>query len=204
MRTGARLKCECGNFYEVPYTMLKPLPKRGGKPNTSSCGCARSDNALAQLVPTRGTSRPGRRTHGLSVHQLYPTWALMLQRCENPDFPKYPRYGGRGIKVCERWHDVVLFIEDIERELGTRPDRHTLDRVNNDGNYEPGNVRWASPRQQAANKPRTGTSQHRGVHWTQAKGWTARVHLGCFKDEEEAADAYRRAVAALEREGILS
>ena len=61
-------------------------------------------------------------THGMANHPLYVTWWGMLQRCENPDQISYPRYGGRDVEVCERWHDVRLFIEDIERDLGPRPD----------------------------------------------------------------------------------
>jgi hypothetical protein len=98
---------------------------------------------------------------------------------------------------------VRLFIEDIERELGPRPEGHTLNRIDNDGDYESGNVEWANARRQAANRPRLGSSQYPGVHWTNAKGWTARVHLGCFKSEEDAGDVYQRAVEILEREGIL-
>jgi hypothetical protein len=76
----------------------------------------------------------------------------MLYRCEYPHYRKYSDYGGRGITVCERWHDVRLFIEDIERLLGPRPARHSLDRIDNDGNYEPGNVRWATVIEQNNNR----------------------------------------------------
>ena len=70
----------------------------------------------------------------------------MLNRCENPQHQAYKQQGGRGIQVCGRWHDVRLFIEDIERILGPRPAGMTLDRCpDNDGNYEAGNVRRASP-----------------------------------------------------------
>lgn len=64
----------------------------------------------------------------------------------------YPNYGGRGITVCERWQDPRLFVEDIERDLGPRPDGLTFDRIDNDGNYEPGNVRWATRSVQNSNK----------------------------------------------------
>lgn len=202
-RPGALLRCDCGTLYSAQNKQLVPDGK--GRINNTSCGCAKADHIRSVRGPG-GIATRFQPEHGQTKHYLFNTWTLMLQRCENPDFHKYPRYGGRGIKVCERWHDVNLFIEDIERELGPRPDRHTLDRCDNDGNYEPGNVRWATPRQQAANKPRQGSSQYPGVHWASTKGsgtWLARVHLGSFATEEEAAEAYQRAVEILEREGVL-
>jgi hypothetical protein len=95
-------------------------------------------------------------------HCLYVTWYDMLQRCENPRDVAYKYYGGRGIRVCERWHDVRLFIEDIEQELGPRPEACTLDRPANDGDYESGNVRWATWKQQLANRrmPTSGQEMH--------------------------------------------
>jgi hypothetical protein len=126
----------------------------------------------------------------------------MLQRCENPDHKKYPRYGGRGIEVCERWHDVALFVADIEAEIGPRPVGCTLDRKDNDGDYTAGNVKWSTARQQAANKPLQGVSQFRGVS-RRGGSWVARVHLGVFATEEEAAAVYEKALAALTESGVL-
>jgi hypothetical protein len=80
----------------------------------------------------------------------------MIARCENPKRKGYPYYGGRGITVCERWHDPAAFIADIERDLGPRPPGLTLDRIDNDGNYQPGNVRWATWSEQAFNARRGG------------------------------------------------
>ncbi len=76
----------------------------------------------------------------------------MLQRCEDSGCKSYPRYGGRGIAVCAEWHDVVAFIAWIEANLGQRQEGLTLDRIDNDGNYEPGNVRWATRSQQQRNR----------------------------------------------------
>lgn len=75
---------------------------------------------------------------------MYSRWYNMLSRCENPADKEYHNYGGRGIRVCERWHDLDAYIADIA-ELGPRPSpAHTIDRIRNDGDYEQGNVRWAT------------------------------------------------------------
>lgn len=140
-RPGARLCCDCGTIYEAP---LISLAERNGHVNTQSCGCLHEDNAVVNGFRSA--------THGLGGHPLYGTWRQMLQRCENPESDGYRYYGAKGRPVCARWHDVRLFIKDIERDLGPRPEGMTLDRTNNNGNYEPGNVRWATPAQQAANR----------------------------------------------------
>jgi hypothetical protein len=85
----------------------------------------------------------------MSRHPLYNTWCQMIARCYVPTHQSYRNYGARGITVCERWHDVALFIEDIERTIGPRPPGMTLDRKDNDGPYVWWNVQWATRLQQA-------------------------------------------------------
>lgn len=121
-----RLLCDCGTEYTA---RLGNLTSR----NTKSCGCLKS-----------GT--------GLSSHPLRAAWFAMLYRCEDPRHDAFPRYGGRGIRVCEPWHDFLAFARDIELFIGSRPYGHTLDRIDNSGDYEPGNVRWATPATQSANR----------------------------------------------------
>ena len=172
---GARLLCDCGTIYEVSLSDIIPPASSPDKPVTKSCGCLRRDTArehgssqvnrdrLARLSRTpemRAKSAAqceNRTVHGLSRHDgtqhpLYGTWVNMMTRCYNQNFLQYKDWGGRGISVCDRWHDPQVFIEDIMRLIGPRPDGMTLDRVNNNGNYEAGNVRWATWYQQARNR----------------------------------------------------
>lgn len=139
---GARLRCDCGNVYEA---RLMSLMERDGQANTKSCGCLHEETSAVNgwLSST---------THGLHGHQLYGTWSHMIRRCENPDDNAYRYYGAKGRTVCDRWHDIRLFVADIDRDLGTRPEGMTLDRIDNHGNYEPGNVRWATAAEQVANR----------------------------------------------------
>jgi hypothetical protein len=132
----------------------------------------------------------------------------MMARCYNPDYPKYHLWGGRGVQVCERWHDFPSFLEDILQELGPCPDRLTLDRVTRSGDYEPGNVRWATYAQQNYNQRKQGgtTSQFRGVSWDITRGkWQAKISvagrtvmLGRFVREEDAAASYQAALRSID------
>jgi hypothetical protein len=94
------------------------------------------------------------RKHGKSFHPLYRTWQGMMARCYNQAHRGFKNYGGRGITVCESWHDVGAFIGWVEHNLGPRPDGCTMDRINNEQGYKPGNVQWATRRTQAANQRR--------------------------------------------------
>lgn len=130
--------CDCGRETVVACGSL-----RYG--DTVSCGCFKRDWIAASLSKrTHGEAGPrGKRT------PEYESWAGMLQRCENRAYRRFYDWGGRGISVCERWHDFSAFLSD----MGRRPSsKHSIDRINNDGNYEPANCRWANASQQRINR----------------------------------------------------
>ena len=94
-----------------------------------------------------------KKTHGLCSHPLYQTWYSMLQRCYSPKSINYKNYGDRGITVCDEWKgSPEPFFSYLDEALGPRPEGFSLDRIDNDGNYEPGNLRWADWSTQMANR----------------------------------------------------
>lgn len=122
-------RCECGEETIVRVDMI-----RSG--HTSSCGCG-----------SRETRRV--KTHGMTESPEYLSWKGMIQRCTNPKHTSYEYYGARGITICQRWRDSF---EAFLVDMGSRPEGKTLDRIDNDGNYEPGNCRWATASEQNSNQ----------------------------------------------------
>lgn len=139
MMRRVQCRCACGRIVNLYLGGL-----RAGQ--TKSCGCLRSDILRA---------KPSRRTHGERRTKLYKLWCDIKQRCFNPKHPAYERYGARGITVYGPWvHDYQAFAAWMNSNLGPRPDGLTLDRANNDGSYEPGNLRWANRSTQCRNQER--------------------------------------------------
>lgn len=138
--------CDCGTAKAFRLSSV-----RGG--HSASCGCATRE-ASTRLLMQRC------RTHGQSKTATYHTWAAMVSRCTKPEHKSWPTYGGRGIRVCEAWlHSFEQFVHD----MGCRPPGATLDRIDNRGNYEPSNCRWAGVFAQQRNKSNTVFFTRNGV-----------------------------------------
>lgn len=138
--------------------------------------------------------------HGLSRTPENQVWRDMKQRCNNPNAQRYDRYGGRGIKVCERWETFKNFYED----MGQRPGKgYSIERINNDGNYEPGNCKWATRAEQSRN---TVLTKNAGVVKNphgRLKPWRVQIsignktiHVGCYVTVKEAKEARKQAELA--------
>lgn len=150
----AKVSCICGNEKIVMRSNLRS----GG---TTSCGCLHKE-VIGAL----------RRTHGKRWTPEYFVWLNMRSRCMNPKNKHYKDYGGRGIKICDRWDSFSLFLED----MGSRPSpKHRIDRKDNDGSYSPENCRWVTEHFQQRNKRSNQLITHKGktmclVDWQNETG----------------------------------
>ena len=145
-------RCDCGNEREVRGASLTTG-------NTSSCGCLHRE--LQSSVPLKhGAAKRGRKT------RTYVCWKGMRRRCYDPKNKRYKDYGGRGIRVCARWSDFANFLSD----MGEKPYGLTLERVDNDGDYEPGNCVWDTWMQQRYNQRRMRVEQVQ-LHWKYQPQW---------------------------------
>lgn len=162
-------RCDCGSEAPVRAARL-----RDG--TSTSCGCYHREVVS---------------THGMTKTRSWKSWDSMLQRCENPKAPDYPRYGGRGIKVAPEWHDFERFLADV----GERPEGTTLERLDVDGDYRTGNCRWATASEQQRNKTNSIRATFNGltksvqdwadelgvpaavIKWRLAKGWSDALAL---------------------------
>lgn len=142
-------KCDCGN-----YTQSYTHALRSGR--NKSCGCGE-----------------GYRKHAMCDTLAYKSWASMKQRCLNPNTKSYKKYGGRGIIICDRWKNSFKnFLED----MGERPKEMTIDRIDNDGNYEPSNCRWADKDTQLKNRSNTIILEYDGKQQS-LKEWSDELNI---------------------------
>jgi hypothetical protein len=141
-----RCQCDCGGTVRSTGQSLR----EGG---TRSCVCFQKDRVKECLS-----------THNMVNSRVYSTWKGILTRCYNKNVKAYSLYGGRGIQVCDKWKSFLAFFADV----GEPPTGTSLDRINTDGNYEPGNVRWATPREQCNNKRNNTIIEYNGKKQTVA------------------------------------
>lgn len=146
--------CDCGNI-----KICRGISLTVG--DTKSCGCLHHEWA--------GKYGERRKKHGHTKERkhspTYSSWAAMIERCTNIKYAHFDRYGGRGIKVCKRWLKFENFLED----MGERPTKHTLDRINSDKNYTKKNCRWSTQKEQCNNKNNNITITYAGVIYTLAE-----------------------------------
>lgn len=155
-----------GRLTTLGPAFLLPIGRKGRRRTVQvcQCGCSkdsillvgtndfRTGNTLSCGCLQREQTSKAKKTHGRSKDKEYRIWASMVGRCRNPKDPRYSRYGGRGISVCDEWVSPDGFVVFISH-IGPRPSSsHSLDRIDNEKGYVPGNVRWASASEQQNNK----------------------------------------------------
>jgi len=175
--------CECGTTKLISANSLA----RG---RSNSCGCQVAERAKERLTK-----------HGMKECGEYSIWQCMLNRCRNPKVRGYDRYGGRGIEVDPRWNDF----EEFYKDMGPRPTmEHSIDRIDNSGDYCKANCKWSTYFEQAQNRRRfsTNSSGKTGVSWSNREGqWRSyiccdgnkNIYLGIYGSFEEAVEARKAA-----------
>lgn len=139
-------RCECGKEKILPKTSVT-------KGYVKSCGCLLSETSSKHIIKVN-------KKHGMYLHPVYYIWSNMKMRCLNKNSFMYKNYGGRGIKVCDRW---LNSFENFFEDMGDRPSpKHSIDRIDNNGNYEPNNCRWATNKEQSRNKSVTKYATYKG------------------------------------------
>ncbi len=152
-------KCSCGTLKVVGHRALK-------SGQTKSCGCLRSEVVEKAMITHGHSSRRGKS-------RLYKVWSGMIARCHIKSATGYKNYGVRGISVCQRWREFESFLAD----MGDSPSRfHTIERIDNNGNYEPGNCRWATRKEQCVNKRNNRFIEFQGESMT-VTDWSRRLGI---------------------------
>lgn len=176
--------CDCGT---------EKIVRAGGLTagHTRSCGCLQREligEAAQKRERTHGESRGATRT------TEFVSWSAMHQRCDSPTYKDYPRYGGRGIRICRRWSGPKGY-QNFLADMGRKPAPHfTVEREDNDGHYSPENCRWATPREQSNNRRSSvfveiGGRTRTVVQWARETGVPANRIYGRLKKGWPARDA---------------
>ena len=151
--------CDCGNIVIVTGKYLK-------SGHTKSCGCYKKE--MTSKMSLRVNT-----THGMSNTGVYRSWSGMLARCLDKSASHFTDYGGRGISVCERWLSLNNFFLD----MGHRPKGHSIDRIDNNGNYEPSNCKWSNVDSQARNKRNNIFYEFNGINMC-VSDWAKKLGIG--------------------------
>ncbi len=156
------VKCDCGTKKITQGSHLK-----NGR--TKSCGC------LHRQITSK-IMREIMFKHGMKETPIYRVWTDMKQRCLNPNRPKYKNYGGRGIKVCDRW----LNFENFYKDMGEKPKNKSLDRIENNGDYTPENCKWSTQKQQCNNRQDNVVLSYKGDIFSVAE-WGEKLKMNSKK-----------------------
>lgn len=164
MRTQYRLELSGQSFGRWTVIEKGDIGRNGEIFWACRCSCGTERMVLARLLRSGGSTSCGcnRRTHGLTKSGTHKSWESMFQRCTNQNAPDFPRYGGRGIQICERWGSFESFLSD----MGVRPEGKSLDRIDNSKNYTPENCKWSTPQEQQQNKSNCPTVEYEGQQIT--------------------------------------
>ena len=150
--------CDCGQEIER-------IAKAVRSGNTKSCGCAKRDAVVAR---NKASAK-----HGMTGTRSHTAWINMQERCLNPNHSSYHRYGGRGVQICKRWLETFQNFYD---DMGDPPEGMSLDRIDVEGDYEPGNCRWATSEEQANNRANNRVIEFAGKKQTIAQ-WAREVGM---------------------------
>lgn len=185
-------QCKCGSTTEVRSCHLI-------SGHTQSCGCQGS----------RMTAGERFSTHSLGKSREYKSWAHIVQRCTNPNNRAFGRYGGRGITVCDEWrHSFQAFYDYVSALPNSGQRGYSIDRIDNDGNYEPGNVKWSTQTEQARNKRSNHLLTFNGKtlcvsEWANVVGISAGTLYGRLKNGWDIKEALTTPVRLTKPKGVV-